>query len=145
MAIDYLFKVRLGDTDAAGIVFFINFYKWMDEATHEFFTEIGHPTSKLLAIEKVSTPLLESKCEFKTPLFFEDEVVLRTEVLEIHNKVFKLAHTFYRGETLIATGYTLRAWTLFEDRPKAIPIPDLIREKLSAHQKSVENGAVELK
>lgn len=138
MAIDYLFKVRFGDTDAAGIVFFPNFYKWMDEASHEFFAKLGHPTSRLLSVEKVATPLLESKCEFKKPLFFEDEVVLRTEVLEIHNKVFKLAHTFYRGQTLIATGYTLRAWTLFEDRPKAIPIPDTIREQLVAHQKIKE-------
>ena len=138
MAIDYLFKVRFGDTDAAGIVFFPNFYKWMDEASHEFFTKLGYSTSKLLSVEKVSTPLLESKCEFKKPLFFEDEVVLRTEVLEIHNKVFKLAHTFYRGQTLIATGYTLRAWTLFEDRPKAIPIPETIREQLVAHQRIEE-------
>ena len=36
MIVDYSFKVRWGDTDAAGIVFYPNFYKWMDEATHEF-------------------------------------------------------------------------------------------------------------
>lgn len=39
MAIHYTFKVRWGDTDPAKIVFFPNFYRWMDEATHEFFEE----------------------------------------------------------------------------------------------------------
>ncbi|KOS68824.1 4-hydroxybenzoyl-CoA thioesterase [Lysinibacillus contaminans] len=135
MAVDYSFKVRFGDTDAVAIVFFPNFYRWMDEATHEFFTELGHPTSELLSIEKISTPLLDSKCEFKTPLFFEDEVIVKTEVAEIHNKVFKLSHTFYRGETLVAEGYTLRAWTSFKGQPKAFEIPDYIRKKLIAHQK----------
>jgi len=135
MAVDYSFKVRFGDTDAAGIVFFPNFYRWMDEATHELFTELGHPTSELLSIEKISTPLLDSKCEFKTPLFFEDEVIVKTEVIELHNRVFKLSHTFYRGETLIAAGYTLRAWTSFKEKPKAIAIPEHIREKLTVHQK----------
>jgi len=135
MVVEYSFKVRFGDTDAAGIVFFPNFYKWMDEATHEFFTELGHPTSELLSKERIGTPILDSRCEFKTALFFEDEVVVKTEVIEIHNKVFKLSHTFYRGETFIAEGYTLRAWTSFKEKPKALPIPDHIHEKLKRHQK----------
>ena len=135
MAIEYLFKVRFGDTDAAGIVFFPNFYKWMDEAAHEFFTELGHSTSELLSKEKISMPLLDSKCEFKKPLFFEDEVIVKTEVVELHNKVFKLSHTFFRGDLLVAEGYTLRAWTSFKEQPKAIVIPDYMREKLLAHKK----------
>ena len=137
MAVQYSFKVRWGDTDPAMIVFFPNFYRWMDEATHEFFTEIGYPSATLMTEEKVGTPLLESKCEFKRPLVFGDEVVLLTEVIEIHNKVFKLSHTFYRGETFIAEGYTLRAWTSFTDKPKAVTIPDNVREKLEAHLKVV--------
>jgi acyl-CoA thioester hydrolase len=30
----YIFKVEWGDTDAAGIVYSPNDYKWMDQATH---------------------------------------------------------------------------------------------------------------
>ncbi len=135
MATTYSFKVRWGDTDPAAIVFFPNFYKWMDEATHEFLTEIGLPTSELIEKEKIGAPLLESNCKFKTPLVFDDEAVVITEVAEIHNKVFKLSHTFYRGDTFIAEGFTLRAWTSFNGKPKAITIPQEIREKLKAHQK----------
>lgn len=139
MAVNYSFKVRWGDTDPATIVFFPNFYRWMDEATHEFLKEIGHPTATLMAVEKIGVPLLESKCEFKTPLVFDDEVIVKTEVVEIHNKVFKLSHTFFRGEMLIAEGYTLRAWTSFAGKPKAIAIPDMIREKLEVHLKVVHS------
>lgn len=136
MATKYSFKVRWGDTDPAAIVFFPNFYRWMDEATHEFLTELGLPTSELIEKEKIGAPLLESNCKFKTPLVFDDEAFVITEVAEIHNKVFKLSHTFYRGETFIAEGFTLRAWTSFNGKPKAITIPQEIREKLTAHQKA---------
>ncbi len=135
MATNYSFKVRWGDTDPAAIVYFPNFYRWMDEATHEFLTEIGHPTSELMETEKIGVPLLESTCKFQKPLVFDDEAVVITEVVEIHNKVFKLSHTFYRGDTLIAEGFTLRAWTSFDGKPKAILIPALIREKLEVHRK----------
>lgn len=131
MTIDYEFKVRWGDTDAAGIVFYPNFYKWMNEATHEFFAQIGLPISALFEEERIGIPLLETHCEFKSPLLCEDVVTVRSVVVEIRNKVFKVSHQFYKGEQLIAEGYEVRAWTLFKGKPKAQPIPDDVRKKMT--------------
>ena len=90
--------------------------------------------------EQVAIPLLESKCKFNTPLRFNDDVVVKTEVAELQNRIFKLSHRFYRGETFIAEGYTLRAWTSFEgETPKAVPIPEDVREKLAVHLEGVES------
>lgn len=90
--------------------------------------------------EKIGLPLLESKCEFKSPLVFNDKAVVTTEVMEVHNKVFKLSHTFYKGKTLIAEGYTLRAWTSFAEQPKAVEIPDHICKKFKEHLKGELNS-----
>lgn len=127
---DYTFQVRWGDTDAAGIVFYPNFYKWMDEATHEFLGSISLPSSKMFAEMQTSVPLLEAKCEFKQPLLFEDQVILRSSVEELHNKVFKMKHVFIKENSIVAEGYELRAWTSFKEKPKAQPIPAFIREKM---------------
>lgn len=133
MIVDYSFKVTWGDIDAAGIVFYPNFYKWMNEATHEFLGKIGWSVSALFEKERISVPLLETHCEFKSPLLFEDVVTIRSSVVEVRNKVFKMRHKFYRDEQLIAEGYEVRAWTLFKDQPKAQPIPDNLREKMLLH------------
>jgi 4-hydroxybenzoyl-CoA thioesterase len=130
MIVEYPLKVRWGDTDAAGIVFYPNFYKWMDEATHEYFTAIGFPTSTLYTEEQIATPLLEANCQFKSPLFFEDNVTVRSSVVELRQKVFKISHQFVRDEKIVAEGYEFRAWTSFKEKPKACPIPDKIREKM---------------
>lgn len=130
MIVDYSFKVKWGDTDAAGIVFYPNFYKWMDEATHEFLAAIGYPTSSLYAEQQVSVPLLETHCQFKSPLSFEDHVTVRSKVEELHQKVFKISHTFFKEEKMVAEGYEVRAWTSFREKPKAIPIPNEVREKM---------------
>jgi 4-hydroxybenzoyl-CoA thioesterase len=130
MIVEYSFKVRWGDTDAAGIVFYPNFYKWMDEATHEFLAAIGFSTTFLLTEHQTATPLLEANCQFKSPLLFEDEVILQSEVVEMKQKVFKISHKFFKGEKLVAEGYGVRAWTSFKEKPKAYPIPDQVREKM---------------
>ncbi|WKB37204.1 thioesterase family protein [Terrilactibacillus sp. S3-3] len=111
------------------MVYYPNFYKWMDEATHHYFREIGYPTSKLFFDQQVSVPLLEAHCVFKKPLLFEDRVVVESSIKELHNKVINIGHTFKRGEQTIAEGYEIRAWTSFKGGLKAQPIPDEVREK----------------
>ena len=140
MIVDYSFKVKWGDTDAAGIVFYPNFYKWMDEATHEFFAAIGLPTSTLYAEQQVSVPLLEANCQFKSPLFFEDHVTVRSTVVELHQKVFKISHRFFKGEKIVAEGYEVRAWTSFKEKPKAHPIPNEVREKMMPENAETVKG-----
>ncbi|HZH58815.1 MAG TPA: thioesterase family protein [Metabacillus sp.] len=130
MKSNYGFKVRWGDTDAAGIVFYPNFYKWMDEATHEYLTAIGFSSSKLFKEQQVGCPILEANCQFKQPLLFEDNVEVQSTVQEIQNKVFKISHVFLKGDIKVASGYEVRAWSSFKEKPKAQPIPEEVREKM---------------
>lgn len=130
MIATYNFKVRLGDTDIGGIVYYPNFYKWMDEATHEYLGEIGYPSSKLFTELQTGVPLVEAKCMIKLPLFFEDNVVIHSSVEELHNKVFKIKHVFVKDEQTVAEGYEKRAWATFEGKFKASPIPEDIRQKM---------------
>lgn len=125
----YKFKVTFGDTDAAGIVFYPNFYKWMDQATHDFFGNAIMPFSRLMEEKEVTTPLLEAFCQFKSPLRFEDHVDVHSEVTEINNKVFKIEHTFKKDGEAVASGYEVRAWvSTANGNFKAVPIPDNVRE-----------------
>jgi 4-hydroxybenzoyl-CoA thioesterase len=126
----YPFKVVWGDTDAAGIVFYPNFYRWMDQASHELLRAAGFPIAKLQD-ENIITPLLEAFCQFKSPLMYDDEVAVHSEVAEVHNKVFKIKHTFKKGDVIVAEGHEIRAWTsVAEERPKAVPVPENVKSVL---------------
>ena len=127
---EYKVKVRWGDTDAAGIVFYPNFYKWMDEATHDFFTTIGFPISNIFRNQQMGIPLLETHCQFKSPLFFDDEICVFTTIEMVKSKVFKATHSFTRGDQHIAEGYELRAWASLKNGVKAIEIPEELKKKI---------------
>lgn len=132
---EYKIKVKWGDTDAAGIVFYPNFYKWMDEATHEFFNVIGFPTNQLFE-ENIGLPLVETHCEFERPLRFNTEVTVFTSIVFVKEKVFKLQHDFIGDDQLVATGYEVRAWAMIEgERAKAVPIPTHVAEQFQSHLK----------
>lgn len=121
------FKVRFGETDAAGIVYYPNFYKWMDQATHEFFSSTNMSTAVMLK-EQRGIPLVEAFCQFKHALHFDDRVKVVSSVVEVKNKVFKIKHTFYLGEIECAEGYEIRVYIDSSGgNLKAVPIPDELR------------------
>lgn len=126
----YKVSVQWGDTDAAGIVFFPNFYKWMDESAHAFFRDIELSTSQLLNDYKISIPLLETHCRFISPLRFEDEITVETSIELLKPKVFKLTHLFKKDGTIVAEGYSIRCWTSFESELRSVAIPEQVKKRL---------------
>lgn len=125
--------VEFGDTDAAGIVYYPNYYKWMDNAAHAFFHHLGFSTRSLLT-NNIATPLIEAHCTFKQPAFFHEMLTVEVSVTWLKEKVFQLQYEMIRGDQIIAHGYEIRAYTTFENhQPKAIPIPNDFKQALQTN------------
>ncbi|UOE92697.1 thioesterase family protein [Alkalihalobacillus sp. LMS39] len=135
----YQVHVKFGDTDGAGIVFYPNYYRWMDEATHHFLTTIGFSTAQLIMVGKVGMPIVEAKCQFRAPLLFDDIVTVNSMIVELKEKVFTIEHTFLKEKKEVATGYEIRAWCdLSGERPKAIAIPKELLEAVNTLKRTVK-------
>jgi len=125
-------KVRFGETDAAGVVYFANYFKWMEYATNELLNGMGLYIRDFMK-RNVGFPVLEAHCTFKASATMEDRVTIRTAVEEMRTKTVRFSQRIYRGDTLLAEGYQVRIWVEFaEDGMKAASIPEEIRSKLSS-------------
>lgn len=128
------FRIEWGETDAAAIVFYPNYFRWFDRATHELFRSIGLPMSELNT-KGFAQPLVEVGCRFINPLRYDDEIRLESTVVEIKERTFRVEHKLFKGETLVGQGFELRAWIKLDEgddgKLKAVPIPPEIAKKLS--------------
>lgn len=125
--------IEFGDTDPAGIVYYPNYYRWMDASTHRLFHEMGFPTKKL-AQQQQFTPLVETHCVFKQPAYYHQQLTVHTTVEFVKSKVFKLQHMFYEGSRLLASGYEIRAFVQkTDDAMKAVAMPAALQEQLTSH------------
>ncbi|RAK13293.1 thioesterase superfamily protein, partial [Anoxybacillus vitaminiphilus] len=92
----------------------------------------GYPTSKMFTENHVSIPIVEAKCQFQSPLFFDDEVCVHSSVVELRDKAFKIQHVFLKEGSKMAEGYEIRVWASFQSgKPKAVPIPEAIRSAMT--------------
>ena len=127
----YGVDVHFGDCDPAGIVFFPNFSRWMDAASHHYFTQCGLPPWRDMSELPgcVGPALLEIHTRFLTSVTYGEHIEVHTDVEEWRGKVMLLRHRVMRGDTPICEGRETRALCVRDEsgRLKAVPVPEFIR------------------
>ena len=125
--------VQFGDCDPAGIVFFPNFSRWMDEASLAFFMACGVPPWRELVKTRgiIGTPLLEIHTKFfKTGDLRRDHRGAHQR-RGVAAKTFRHRHVITRGDTVLCEGTEVRAFCQRDaadpDRIRAIPVPEDIK------------------
>jgi 4-hydroxybenzoyl-CoA thioesterase len=125
--------VQFGDCDPAGIVFFPNFSKWMDQASLAFFMAHGVPPWRELEKTRgiIGTPLLEIHTRFIRPATYGQTIEVHTTVEAWAAKTFVHRHVITRDGTVLCEGTETRAFCTRHpedpDRIQAIPVPEDIR------------------
>jgi 4-hydroxybenzoyl-CoA thioesterase len=127
--------VHFGDCDPAGIVFFPNFARWMDQASLAFFAACGVPPWRELEASAgiVGTPVLETRTRFRLPATYGETLEVHTSIEEWSAKTFRHRHVVHRGDDLICVGTEVRAFVVRDParpgRLKAVAVPDDIRSR----------------
>lgn len=124
--------VNWGDTDVAGIVYYPNFFKWFDIAGHHFFRSAGLSPQLLSEEQNIILPMLDAQCTFENALHYDDELTIKTQVIELNRKTMKLRHEIFVDSKRAANGYELRGWVekKSDGTISAVPIPDKVRSLL---------------
>ena len=125
-------QVRFYETDAAGIVHFSWFYRYMEEAEHALWREAGLSIAPRGAT--IGFPRVSATFDFRRPLYLEDEFEIALEVAEITAKTIRYTTAVSRGQTDIATGsMTVACVSKRPGEPmKAIEIPREIADRFQA-------------
>ncbi|GAB4140770.1 MAG: thioesterase family protein [Planctomycetaceae bacterium] len=128
--------VEFSETDMAGIVHFANFYRYMEEAEHRFFRSLGlsimdhQPDGSI-----IGWPRVAASCSFEAPAFYEDEIEIRLNVVNMGRRSLTIEAEFWRGETRLAHGEMKTVCCLIRHGEKisSMDIPNHYREKLSGN------------
>lgn len=126
--------VGWGDCDPAEIVYYPNYFRWFDDATHALFRSVGLDIGALYKqYDVVGMPLAESGARYLLPSRFGDLLQIESSVTSWARKVLVVSHTVTSGGRTMVEGTETRIWGLrHPDDParlKAGVIPDEIRRR----------------
>jgi len=129
--VTYTARVEFGDCDPAGIVWFPNFFRWIDAASRHFFAECGVPrweeTARTLGV--IGTPLVDTHTRFLKAASYGDTLQIAVRVTEWRDKSFVQTYRVSRGDDLILECEEVRIFAAQREGGgiRAVPIPPSIR------------------
>lgn len=122
-------RVAWGETDAAGIVFYPNYFRWFDEATHDLIRELGYSVAMMLE-RGFAIPIVEAQGRFLGSLSYDDELSITSRIAEVRTRAFRVEHQVLRGEAIVCEGYEVRMWVRVSSEGGRLgpePIPEELR------------------
>ena len=140
----YPVRVEFGDCDPAGIVWFPNFFRWIDAASRHFFVSHGVPPWHELERRSgiIGTPLVDTQARFMKGASYGDVLQIHSTVSEWRGKSFVQTHRVMRGDDLIMECDEVRVFAMrrADGGIRAVPAPQEIRGACSPNS-SKETGS----
>jgi acyl-CoA thioester hydrolase len=122
---EWLIRVYYEDTDAQGVVYYANYFRYMERARTEWLRSLGVDQSHLLNEERRMFVVTESNAKFLSPARFNDEVVVTARLSGLTRATFDIEQNIYLnsldGKLLISGGVTAAFLNADTMRPMRVP------------------------
>jgi len=123
-------RVYYEDTDAQGVVYYANYFRYMERARTEWLRALGVDQAKLLNEERRMFVVTQTNAEFLAPAKFNDEVVVTARLSGLTRATFDIEQNIYLnsldGKLLIRGG--VKAAFLNADTMRPLRVPAEIFE-----------------
>jgi acyl-CoA thioester hydrolase len=129
-------RVRFGDTDPYGVVYFVSYFRYCHRGIEEFLRNLGLAPEGIFRNrqEKFGLPIVAADCRFLLPARYGELLEMETSVKEVKEKAIVFQFHFYRPpETrLLAQGSA--TCVAIDHTWKARPLPEVLAEKIGGDQ-----------
>lgn len=116
-------RVRYAETDQMGIAHHANYLIWFETGRSDLCRARGFSYKAMEEKDDALMVVAETYVRYKSPAFYEDSLIVRTEVAEIRSRSIRFVYEVFRpsDETLIAEGETLHLVTDSKKRVRMVP------------------------
>jgi acyl-CoA thioester hydrolase len=101
-------RVRYAETDQMGVVYHSNHFVWFEVGRVELLRQLGFSYRDMESKDGRFIAVAEAKCRYRAPVHYDEEVVVRTELLNVRDSVIHFGYELRRADndTLLAEGET---------------------------------------
>ena len=121
--------VKMHDTDAAGTLFFANYFKIAHTAYEAFMKSIGCGLDYIINESDYLTPIVHAEADYKKGLFLGNNLAVSMKA-EIGTTSFTLSYEFRDGDGNVAAKLQTVHVSVNKKSREKIPLPEKIRQGL---------------
>jgi acyl-CoA thioester hydrolase len=116
-------RVRYAETDQMGVVYHSNHLIWFEVGRVELLREMGFSYRDMERKEGRFIAVAEVQCRYRAPVYYDEEVVVRTRLKKVRESVVIFTYELVRANdrTLLAEGETTHIVTDSTMKVAALP------------------------
>lgn len=104
----YELMITFGDCDPAGIVFYPNFYRFIDRTFHDWLRQWGSHNKLVKRVNGLALGLINSGAQFHHAVRDGDKLRIEMSTAEWSNKTFRVEYQAFIDSTLCLTAFEVR-------------------------------------
>ena len=115
-------RVRYGDTDQMGWVYYGNYLRWFEIGRAEMMRSLGRSYRDVEVEDGVLLPVLDARCRYFHGARYDEQVTIHTGVLDVTRATLRFGYRIVGEDgTVCALGYTEHCVVNREARPVRPP------------------------
>ena len=116
-------RVRYAETDQMGVVYYANYYVWMEIGRTELVRTCGLDYATMEKEAGLFLAVIEAQCRYLAPARYDQEIVVRTGIVAANPRVVEFGYeiVLVDGGRLLAKGMTRHMWLNHQWRPTNLP------------------------
>ena len=116
-------RVRYAETDQMGVVYHSNHFVWFEVGRVELLRQLGFSYRDMENDDNRFIAVAEAKCRYRAPARYDEEIVVRTELLNVRDSVIHFGYELRRAADglLLAEGETTHIVTDAEMKIAVLP------------------------
>ena len=116
-------RVRYAETDQMGVVYHANHFIWFEVGRVELLRQLGFSYKDMEREDDCFIAVVDARCRYKAPVHYDDEVIVRTYLKHVREKVIRFGYELRSAETgeLLAEGETTHIVANSRMKPRALP------------------------
>lgn len=133
MTFNYLRRIYLADTDAAGVVYFAKGLEICHQAYEESLAEAEISLNQTIREQKIALPIVRAEIDFLRPIFLGDEIQINLVTNLVSDSEFAIAYQISPADNLDRVLITAQTKHVCIDpqRRKRIGLPSMMLEWLN--------------
>ena len=116
-------RVRYAETDQMGVVYHSNHFIYFEVGRVELLRQLGFSYKEMETQDDCFIAVVDARCRYKAPVHYDDEVVVRTYLKHVREKLIRFGYELVRadGTQLLAEAETTHIVANAQMKPRALP------------------------
>ncbi len=124
-------RVYIEDTDAGGIVYYVNYLKFMERSRTEFLRTLGYDKPAILS-EGLLLVVHSAHIDYRRPARLDDALNVSTSLVKLARSYVDFKQQVMRGEEVLCLG-SIRVACVDSNKMKPFPLPPALHKHLAQY------------